>query len=273
MKCCTCCVLLILSAVLCAQSRVKGSSVDTFNMKISHTSHSINLSWEWPDKRKSKLCYRTHVQYRSHCETSWKNYTDISGFSFELPAPDMKKNYAFRLRMRLGCTQKNWGEWSPIKYWKNDTAPCMTDTSSFTVKDYLLITMLPLVGFMLVYAITHDRVRRLVLPIIPDPKHTQERILNIEQIQWWSNFAQTCEDCKVSEIKIYDREEEKTEITIIKCDLDEQPLHSHPTHSVPGKHGFDLATNNSMYCIYSSDTSEDNIVAQCPATRPGYIII
>ncbi|XP_060784743.1 cytokine receptor-like factor 2 [Neoarius graeffei] len=275
MKCCTYSVLLILSVVLCAQSRVKCSSVDTFNMMINNTTNSINLSWERPDQNKSKLCYKTHVQYRSHCDTSWKNYSEIPGFSFELPAPDMKKNYAFRLRMRLECTQKSWGEWSPVKNWGSDThkAPCITKTSSFTVKDYLLITMLPLTGFMLVYALTHDRVRRLVLPIIPDPKHTQERILNIEQIQWWSNFAQTCEDCKISEIKICDREEEKTDITLIKSDLDEQPPHTHPTHAVPGKQGFQLATNNSMYCIYSSDTSEDNIVAQCTAIRPGYIII
>lgn len=52
---------------------------------------------------------------------SLQNYTDISGFSFELPAPDMKKNYAFRLRVKLECTKNTWGEWSPIKYWKNDT--------------------------------------------------------------------------------------------------------------------------------------------------------
>ncbi|XP_058248844.1 cytokine receptor-like factor 2 [Hemibagrus wyckioides] len=273
MKRCTCCVLLVLSAVLCAQFSVECASVDIFNMTIKHTSHSINLSWERPDKTKSKWCYRTHVQYRSHCETSWKNNTDISELSFELPAPDMKKNYAFRLRMRLECTQKPWGEWSPIKYWRNDTGPCITEALTFTVKDYLLITILPLVGFMLVYALTHDRVRRLVLPIIPDPKHTQERILNIEQIQWWSNFTQTCEDCKVSEIKVSDREEENTELTLIKCDLDEQPPHTHPTHTFPGKHSFDLATNDSLYSIYSSDTSEDNIDTQCPATRPGYIII
>lgn len=53
---------------------------------------------------------------------SLQNYNDISGFSFELTALDMEKDYAFRLRMRLDCTQKNWGEWSPIKYWKNDTS-------------------------------------------------------------------------------------------------------------------------------------------------------
>lgn len=52
---------------------------------------------------------------------SLQNYTDISKLFFELPAPDMKKNYAFRLRMRLECTQKPWGEWSPVKYWRNDT--------------------------------------------------------------------------------------------------------------------------------------------------------
>ncbi|KAI5621218.1 cytokine receptor-like factor 2 [Silurus asotus] len=270
---CTCSVLLILSVVLWNLSRVRCSSVDMFNLKVRNKSHSINLSWERPDEKKNKLCYRTDLQYRSQCDTTWKNHTDISGFTFELPALDMKKNYAFRLRMRLECTQKNWGQWSPIKKWRNDTASCMTDTASFTVKDYLLIAMLPLVGLMLFYAITHDRVRRLVLPIIPDPKHTQGRILNIEEIQWWSDFAHTCEDCKVSEIKIFDREEETNEITLIKSDLDEQPPHTFPTHMIPGKPVFDLVTNNTMCCIYSSDTSEDNIVAQCSAIRPGYIII
>ncbi|TSL16060.1 hypothetical protein Baya_5868 [Bagarius yarrelli] len=147
--------------------------------------------------------------------------------------------------------------------------PCITDKSSFSVQNYLLIAMLSLAGSILVCAITHNRVRRFVLPIIPDPK---KKMLNFEQMQWWSNFAQTVEDFKVSEVKIYDGEEKMIEITLLS-DLDEQPSHTLPTHTVPGKHDFDLATNASTYTIYSSATTEDNIDAQCSATRPGYIII
>lgn len=64
-----------------------------------------------------------------------------------------------------------------------------------------------------------------------------------------------------------------SEISFMKCDLDEQHPHTHPTHTVPGKHGFGLATITSMHCTDSSETSEDNVSAPCPAIRPGYIII
>lgn len=149
------------------------------------------FSYDWSD-----FVYSTHALWICVYSYSLQNNTNISRFSFVLPAPDMKKNYAFRIRMRLECTQKTWGEWSPVKYWRNDTGtnvsmfwqlcllilyrcvihitlyymlclcffyppflqgPCITEASSFTVKHYLLISMAPVAGFMLVYAITHDR--------------------------------------------------------------------------------------------------------------------
>ncbi|XP_036443708.1 cytokine receptor-like factor 2 [Colossoma macropomum] len=257
-------VLLVLSVVLCFQIWAESSSADSINMRISNTSDSITVTWENPNKSKNNQCYRFDVQYRHLCDSSWKSVNDIKGFSFKLPAPDMKKNYVFRIRARLYCINGNWSKWSPEKYWRNDTGLCIAETSPVSIRDYLLVTVLPVTCLLLVFAITQERVRRLVLPIIPDPKHTQERILNIEQFQWFTSFSETCEECEIVEIEVdSEREDQKSEIT------EEQPLQK-PTDASPESHDIGLIANISMYSL---DSPEVNTVPQCSHTMPGYIVI
>ncbi|KAL7865885.1 hypothetical protein SRHO_G00111320 [Serrasalmus rhombeus] len=265
MKCWNRWVLLVLSVVLCFQIWAESSSADKIiNMRITNTSDSITIAWEKPDKRKIDQCYRADVQYRHLCDSSWKIVNDIKGFSFKLPAPDMRKNYAFRIRARLYCINGNWSEWSQEKYWRNDTGLCIAEKSSVSIRDYLLVTVLPVTCLLLIFAITQERVRRFVLPIIPDPKHTQERILNIEQFQWFTSFSETCEECEIVEIEVdYEREDQKSEIT------EEQPKQK-PTNASPESHDQGLIANTSMY---SPDSPEVNAVPQCSHTMSGYIVI
>ncbi|XP_062862314.1 cytokine receptor-like factor 2 [Trichomycterus rosablanca] len=184
----------------------------------------------------------------------------------------MKKNYVFRIRMRLYCIQQNWGEWSPEKYWKNNTGPCIAVTSRFSIKNYVLLAILPVAGFLLVCAITQERVRRFVLPIIPDPIKAQNRILDIETFQHMSSLTQTLEEFKISEIEVYyEKEEEPTEPTDSTCD--DQSSQTQPTHTVHGKNDIGFATNNSMYYIYSSDASESNMFSHVSHSTTGYIVI
>ncbi|KAL6484938.1 hypothetical protein MHYP_G00069830 [Metynnis hypsauchen] len=258
-------VLLVLSVVLCFQIWAESSSTDKIiNIRITNTSDSITVTWENPDKSKINQCYRADVQYRHLCDSSWKIVNDLKGFSFKLPAPDMRKNYVFRIRARLFCITGNWSEWSQEKYWRNDTGLCIAEKSPPSIRNYLLVTVLPVTCLLLVFAITQERVRRLVLPIIPDPKHTQERILNIEQFQWFTSFLETCEECEIVEIEVdYEREDQKSEIT------EEQPLQK-PTNASPESHDLGLIANTSMY---SPVSAEVNAVPQCSHTMPGYIVI
>ncbi|KAG9271107.1 cytokine receptor common subunit gamma-like [Astyanax mexicanus] len=267
MKCWNCRVLLVLSGVFCFRARVESSSVGSINMKITNTSSTINVTWEPPDKSKNPLCYRSNLQYRSHCDSSWQNFKNIAGFRFVLPAPDMKKNYVFKIRTRLECVNEKWSEWSPEKYWKNDTVPCSADTSTVSIKDYVLVTVLPVVFLLILYAATQKRIRRLVLPIIPDPKNTQESILNIEQFQWFTSFSQECEECEMVEIELVPQsEEEESEMT---DELSPQK----PTDTVPESHDLDPTTNTSLYFAYPSDSPEDSEAPQCLHAMPGYITI
>ncbi|KAL7881577.1 hypothetical protein AOLI_G00084250 [Acnodon oligacanthus] len=265
MKHWNCRVLLVLSMVFCFQIWAESSSANKIiNMRITNTSDSITVTWEKPDKSKNDQCYRADVQYRHLCDSSWKIVNDIKGFSFKLPAPDMRKNYAFRIRASLYCINGNWSEWSQEKYWRNDTGLCIAEKSPVSIRDYLLVTVLPVTCLLLVFAITQERVRRLVLPIIPDPKHTRERILNIEQFQWFTGFSEACEDCEIVEIEEdYEREDQKSEIT------EEQPLQK-PTDASTERHDLVLFTNSSMY---SPDSPEVNAMPQCSYTMPGYIVI
>ncbi|XP_026851760.2 cytokine receptor-like factor 2 isoform X1 [Electrophorus electricus] len=247
---------LALSAVLCFQAKAENSTVETFSMVIKNTSSIINVTWKKPDETVSDSCYRTHIQYRQYCDTSWKSVTDIPGFFFQLPAPDLTKNYVFRLRMRLYCINSEWSEWSPEKYWNNDTDLCIAKTS-VNIKNYLLVTLLLMAGFLLFFAITQERVRRLVLPIIPDPKHTQETILNVEELQWCSSFPGACEECKTAEILVV----EETEI----------PEIPESTHTAFDNYDRDLTANSIN--PYSPVPLEQTVALICPHTTPGYIVL
>ncbi|KAI4886080.1 hypothetical protein NFI96_030134 [Prochilodus magdalenae] len=240
---------------------------DSTNLWISNTSDTITVTWEKPDKTLFDKCYRTDLQYKHHCSSSWKSVKDLEGFSFKLTAPDMKKNYVFKIRTWLQCIHGTWSNWSSEKFWRNDTGHCIRATTSVSIRDYLLVTVLPMLCLLLICVLAQERVRRLVLPIIPDPKHTQERILNIEQFQWFTSFSETCEECEIVEIEVdYEKENQKSEIT------DEQPLPK-PTDTVPESHDLRHTTNTSMYCMYSPESSEVNVVPQCSYTVPGYIVI
>ncbi|XP_076857278.1 cytokine receptor-like factor 2 [Brachyhypopomus gauderio] len=261
---------LALSVVaLCLQAKAQSLSAEEFNMMIQNTSSSISLVWGKPNERFTDMCYRTHIQYRRHCETSWKNVTNVPGFSFQLPAPDMKDNYVFRLRMRLYCINGDWGEWSPEKYWKNDRDPCIAKTT-VSIRNYLLVTVLPMAGFLLCFALTQERVRRLILPIIPDPKHTQESILNIEPFQWWGSFSQACEECRTTEILVIcEHVQEDTEIPA--CGAEEPTPQTQPPHAATEAHVHDLNAN--VIEVHAQVLPECTVALGCSHTLSGYIVL
>ncbi|XP_066497533.1 cytokine receptor-like factor 2 isoform X2 [Hoplias malabaricus] len=232
-------------------------------------SQSINMTWEKPDKKKNTRCYSSHVRYRLQCHLNWQDVENIKGLSFVLPAPDLRKTYVFKIRTKLECIGGNWSKWSPDKLSRNVTGNCnetSSSLSSFNIKKYLVPMVLSVVCFLLVYAcVSQERVRRLVLPIIPDPKHIQERLLSIEQVQFTIG-SHSCEEFEIAQIELADLNEEQ------KCEITQEPPLPKPTDIITESHDLDFATNNSMYCLYS-DLPEDKKVPLCSHTMPGYIII
>ncbi|XP_051881481.1 cytokine receptor common subunit gamma-like [Pristis pectinata] len=130
---------------------------------------------EW-DKLKNRNSYflQYEMKYKSNLDSDWQTEL-IHDLSFRLPNVDPAKCYFFHLRSMIYenyATGGHWSDWGPILIWKEktvvDSCPSPRIKALFLV--LLPVAILVLVIFVCVlYRV--KRVRILVLPGIPDPKH------------------------------------------------------------------------------------------------------
>ncbi|XP_016350838.1 uncharacterized protein LOC107695450 [Sinocyclocheilus anshuiensis] len=237
---------------------------DQIIFKISNTLHGITVTWRTPDKNITPECYEAEVQFKSQCVKDWKEGQRIEVkhkhevYNLNLPTVSMKMNYDFRIRMKKECQQKDWSNWTKVQSWGNNAGACMSNVeASAYIWVYILIIVLPLTAFLLVCLLTQQGIRRLILPEIPDPKHFKNKITDTEQSQWWENLTQWNEECSTIDIEIMDKNEREEQ---------HQTLVIQPMDTSPEQH-------DSMYCIYSSQTSGENTELQNSQSVLGYIIL
>ncbi|XP_051566905.1 uncharacterized protein LOC127448436 isoform X1 [Myxocyprinus asiaticus] len=234
--------------------------LDKTDMKISNTSHDITVTWRTPDKTTDPTCYTSELQCKSQCVKDWKRAQKYEVehkyevYVFNLSTLSMKENYDFRIRMKLSCIDGDWSTWTQVQHWGNNTGACMAETSSY-MWFYILITVLPI--FLLICLLTQEGIRRLILPVVPDPKDFKNKIMTIDQSQWWSNLTQWSEECTTTDIEIINKsEKDGDDQTLVIQSMDT----SHEQHV-------------SMYCIYSSATPCVNTEPQNTQSALGYIAL
>ncbi|XP_052462397.1 cytokine receptor-like factor 2 isoform X1 [Carassius gibelio] len=231
---------------------------DQIHFTISNTSHGLNIKWKIPDENDNPDCYEAEVQYKSQCVKDWEdiNSIKVTQTHLNLNYISMKKNYDFRIRMRKECLNKPWSNWTKVQSWGNNADACVVEASAY-IWVYILIIVLPLTAFLLVCLLTQQGIRRLILPEVPDPKHFKNKIMDAEQFQWWENFTHWNEECSTTDVEIMDKNE---------IEEQHQTLVIQPMDTNPEQH-------DSMYCIYSSQTSGENTEPQYSQSVLGYIIL
>ncbi|KTF98716.1 hypothetical protein cypCar_00023314 [Cyprinus carpio] len=234
---------------------------DQIIFEISNTLHGITVTWSTPDKNTIPECYEAQVQFKSQCVKEWKEGQRTvththEVYSLNLSTISMKKNYDFRIRMRKACQDKNWSNWTTVQSWGNNTGACTVDASTY-IWVYILIIVLPLTAFLLVCLLTQQGIRKLIFPEVPDPKHLKNKIMDAEQSQWWENLTQWNEECSTTDVEIMDKNEREEQHQTLVI----QPMDTSPEQQ------------DSMYCIYSSQTSGENTELQYSQSVLGYIIL
>ncbi|XP_051997801.1 cytokine receptor common subunit gamma-like [Xyrauchen texanus] len=186
--------------------------MDKIDMKISNTSHVISVTWKPPNNKSDPRCYTSEVQCKSQCVKDWERGLKYKlehkneEYGLNMSTLSMKKNYDFRIRMMLSCIGGEWSNWTQVQHWGNNTDACMEESSSY-IWIYVLIPVLPMTGLLLMYLFTQESIRRLILPVVPDPKHLKNKIIDIDQSQWWSNLTQCSEECTTTDIEIINKSE------------------------------------------------------------------
>ncbi|XP_018594670.1 cytokine receptor-like factor 2 [Scleropages formosus] len=223
-------VLLLLSRLQAtgAAGPLRDINPANIDWRISNTSDSIVVTWGNPNTQIKNSCYESDLQYKRQTDNEWKN-AQLKGFFFSLPSPDWRKNYAFRLRMKYACLEKQWSSWTPEKLWKNATFPGPDTPSDVDANFYVLLLLIPLTMFMLYCMFSQKRMRRLLVSQIPDPKHTFDDLLNMEQSQWWPSLENPCGDCVTVELEVVCMEKEEEEEVDKEDTISTEP---HPSEQI-----------------------------------------
>ncbi|XP_067301177.1 cytokine receptor-like factor 2 [Pseudorasbora parva] len=231
---------------------------DQIVFTISKTLHGITITWRKPNNETDSNCYKTEVQYKCQCVKDWKSADIKQGeYNLDLPHLNLKMNYDFRIRMKLECLNKNWSNWTKVQSWGNNTGAC-TVKSSADIWVYILKIVLPLTSFLLVCLLAQhglERIRRLILPKVPDPKHFKNNITDIDQSQWWGTLTQLNEECTTTDIEIIDKSEREEQHQTL------QPIDTNSKQ------------HDNMYCIYSSEASGEKTEPQYSQMVLGYVTL
>ncbi|NP_001153142.1 cytokine receptor-like factor 2 [Danio rerio] len=235
---------------------------DRIVFNISKTPYGVKVIWRVANNNADPQCFNTEVQYKRQCEKDWERSHRIKLQNnqeenhLNLSTLSTKMNYDFRIRMKYECLEKDWSNWTKVQSWGNNKDVCMVK-SSYYIWVYILIIMLPLITFLLFCLLIQQRIRKLLLPEVPDPKHLKHKIMDTEQFQWWGNLTQRNEDCPTTDVEIIDKSESE-EV--------HQTLVTQPTDTIPEQH-------DSMYYIYSSETLGENTDLQYSKSVLGYIAL
>uniref|UniRef100_A0AAY4EDH1 Fibronectin type-III domain-containing protein n=1 Tax=Denticeps clupeoides TaxID=299321 RepID=A0AAY4EDH1_9TELE len=157
---------------------------------INVTGHNTTVTWTNPNKNISGRCYSTELQYRRSCNTHWQPSPRLKEQTFDVMEDFVnvfyltRGNYLFRLRMKYGCIDKS--EWSA---WVDQ---CLWRTGLFIMLywHWCLSHLFALVTYNLNVSYNLCIICQNNLPVVPDPKHVQEKILNLSQSQWWDSVSQ-----------------------------------------------------------------------------------
>ncbi|XP_057192105.1 cytokine receptor-like factor 2 isoform X2 [Triplophysa rosa] len=234
-------------------------SVEEIDMKISCTSHGIRVTWKTEDKNKEPRCYISELQYKNQCVKNWTSELTRNEelTVVDLPTLSMKHNYDFRIRMKLDCMYDgDWSNWTTVQSWGNNTGVCKVESSSnLSIWIYVLITALPMTAFLLICLMMQEGIRKLILPVVPDPKHFKSKFMDIDQSQWWGNLGQHTEECTTTEIEIVNKSEDSEDDQTVVIESMDATLE-----------------RDNMYCIYSSETP-DEITQQYSQRVCGYVVL
>ncbi|XP_054830352.1 cytokine receptor-like factor 2 [Eublepharis macularius] len=143
-----------------------------------------NVTFQWAEDKltvqcnppQQPHCFMFELQYKSTLNQEWKS-TKGRCCKIEDDGFDPGKCYSFRLRLErleICNTIAYFSEWGAETHWKNGSSKDSCDMEAESKAIILLTSVMAmiLVAFALLMGVCRlERIRRIIMPAIPDPKH------------------------------------------------------------------------------------------------------
>uniref|UniRef100_A0A4W5N8X5 Interleukin 2 receptor, gamma a n=1 Tax=Hucho hucho TaxID=62062 RepID=A0A4W5N8X5_9TELE len=197
-------------AVGCRLSYDKSDRFRTLTTKLVHQNNMklyppVNLSVEmnkdpelnlyWNNSRNT-LCIESEVRYRIN-NNKWQTSTPSKEQKYAVPSPLKSSRYKFQVRARVNsiCGEsKFWSEWSQPIQWDSMKGNNITDTSGSSMSVWK--TVLSLVGTMTLFIVAcmlvyreRERLRFILIPIVPNPGKNLEDLLDKDTVEAWLHIS------------------------------------------------------------------------------------
>ncbi|KAJ8350413.1 hypothetical protein SKAU_G00255430 [Synaphobranchus kaupii] len=186
-------------------------------LMIREKSDAINVRWKNPNRKINNQCYESNLQYKSQCDLDWQDFVLPSlNFTLQHIAKGSRKKYMFKVRMRYACLHHSWSAWTAESHSERGdiSGSCFEANPNL----HLVIIVIPVI-FFLVFLVAQKRIRRLLLPQVPDPKHTYEDLIKIDQSQLEKTFKDCHDECVSLKIEIVHPEKEEEEEEEEECEV------------------------------------------------------
>ncbi|XP_026522751.1 cytokine receptor-like factor 2 [Notechis scutatus] len=174
-------------------------------------------------------CFILEYQYKSEFDEDWFRKNE-SG-KFEIQGLDPVKCYSFQFRVRFICSRSSYpSEWGPKMHWKNSSSIDSCEADDFNpdlnivLPSSLVMAGLLIMTAILLYICRLKKIRKTLMPVIPDPKNSdlfrdhngnfQEWITKTENV-----LPETQLECIIEEEKEEDLQQAKVEVKGLELGL------------------------------------------------------
>ncbi|KAM9437694.1 cytokine receptor common subunit gamma-like [Salvelinus alpinus] len=154
----------------------------------------LNLYW---NNSKNTYCIESEVRYRINSD-KWKTSTPSKERKYAVAFPLKSSRYEFQVRARTNneCGEsKFWCEWSQPIQWDSMKGNNFTDISGSSMSVWKPV--LSLVGTMTLFILAcmlvyreRERLRFILIPIVPNPGKNLEDLLDKDTVAAWLHISE-----------------------------------------------------------------------------------
>ncbi|XP_074153420.1 cytokine receptor-like factor 2 [Sminthopsis crassicaudata] len=187
--------------------REKDKVLERRNVRLSHflkPSSPTNMSFTWREDSVTITCFDSpipgllyEIQHKSIFDQNWQpNMNELCNVT--ISGLDSEKCYFFRARvitkMAIYGSKAYPSNWSPITHWRRSKLEdsCTEAVKKLSPKYIYIITSLVilLMIFLLLFLRKLSRVKKLIMPVVPDPKYSFPGLFDFHR----GNFEEWIQD-------------------------------------------------------------------------------
>ncbi|KAJ3606412.1 hypothetical protein NHX12_025933 [Muraenolepis orangiensis] len=154
----------------------------------------FNLWFYWNNSYKSG-CIVSEVRHRVEGK-DWKSTAVQQKTSYCINLPSSSHRYELQVRNSIGesCGASGWSDWSPPVFWGSVRESNSTGTSGFVWTPVFCGLGMIILLLMVILLVKHERIKVILIPILPDPGKNLTKILAGGNIEDWLPISKSIKE-------------------------------------------------------------------------------